>query len=155
MTIHEPKLTNKQETYEKICVITKSRVTLPPHHISIVPLMPVNHPGKIHTDTLLEMEENPFFTFEQHMIIIPASQKLDHRIPDKFMAMLWKPSGDSISIKRNTTISYMKESDYIEKSQSAQQKNVRDIAEISKDKLPPCQRSQHLHLITTFIQNQK
>ena len=61
LNIHEPKLTNKQETNEKICVVMKSTVTLPPHHISIVPLTPINYPDKIHTNTLLDLEENPFF----------------------------------------------------------------------------------------------
>ena len=34
----------------------------------------------------------------------------------KFMAILWNAGGDSISIKTNTTIGYLKESDYVEKS---------------------------------------
>ena len=114
MTIHESKLTNKQEKGKKIHVITKSTVTLPPHHISIIPLTPTDYPHKIHTDTLLEMEENPFFTIEQPDItIILALQKLDNKTHDKFMTIIWNPGGDSISVKRNTTISYMKESDYI------------------------------------------
>ena len=109
MAIHEPKLTNKQETDDKICVMTKSTVTLPPHHISIVSLTAINYPGKVHTDILLGMKENPFFTIKQQNItIIPALQKLDNRTPDKFMAVLWNPGADSISIKRNTTIGYMK-----------------------------------------------
>ena len=53
----------------------------------------------IHTDTLLEMEENPFFTIEHpNVTIISALQKLGNRTPDKFMAILWNPGGDSISI---------------------------------------------------------
>ena len=62
------------------------------------------------------MEENPFFTIEQPNIsIMPALLKLDNRTPNKFMAILWNLGGYSISIKRNrnTTINYMKESDYI------------------------------------------
>ena len=60
------------------------------------------------------MEENPFFTIEHPNITkIPALQKLYNRTPDKFMAILWNPGVDSISIKRNTTNSYMKESDYV------------------------------------------
>ena len=58
-------------------------------------------------------------------------------MPDKFIAILWNPGSESVSIKRNTTISYMKVSDYVKKSQSDQQKNIREIAEISQDKLPP------------------
>ena len=90
MTIHEPELTNKQETDAKIHVITKSTVTLPPKHISIVPLTPINYSGKIHRDTLLEREENPFSTIEQpNITVIPALQKPHNRTPDKFMAILW------------------------------------------------------------------
>ena len=51
------------------------------------------------------------------------------------MVILWNPGGDTISIKRNKNIGYMKESDYTEKSQSNQKENVREINEISQDKL--------------------
>ena len=37
------------------------------------------------------------------------------------MAILWNPGGESISIKRKTTIGYMKESDYVENSQNEQE----------------------------------
>ena len=93
MTIHEPKLTNEQETNEKICIVMKSMVTFPPHHISIAPLTPINYPDKIHTNTLLEMREIPFFSIEKPNInIIPALQKPDNRTADKFMAILWNLS---------------------------------------------------------------
>ena len=119
MIIHESELTDKQVTGEKICIITKSTVTLPQHHISIVLLTSINYSNKIHTDTLLEMEDNPFFTIEQtNVTIIPALQKLENRTPDKFMAILWNPGVGSKRIKRNTTISYKKDSYYIEKSPS-------------------------------------
>ena len=42
------------------------------------------------------------------------------------MAVLLNPGDDSISIKRNTTISYMKESDYVEKSQN-EQENIGEL----------------------------
>ena len=62
------------------------------------------------------MEENAFFSIEQSDItIIPVLQKLENRIPDRYMAILWDGSGHFISIKKNITIGYMKESDYIEK----------------------------------------
>ena len=64
------------------------------------------------------MKENPCSATEQpNITVIPALQKPDNKTPDKFMAVLWNP-GDPITIKRNTTIGYMKESDYVEKSQS-------------------------------------
>ena len=62
MTIYEPELTDKQVIGEKIFVVTKNTVTSLFCHISIVPLTSIYYPNKIHTDTLLEMEENPFFT---------------------------------------------------------------------------------------------
>ena len=102
MAIHEPKLTTEQERGETISVVTKSTVTLPLHHIAIVSLTPIHYPDKIHTNTVLEIEDNPFFCIEQRNItIIPPVQNLDNRTPDKFMAILWNPGGHSIRIKRN------------------------------------------------------
>ena len=50
-----------------------------------------------------------------HLIrIIPVLQKLENRTSDKFMAILWNPVGDS---KKEHNTGYMKESDYVEKSQ--------------------------------------
>ena len=44
----------------------------------------------MHTNTLIEIEENPFFSNEQsNFTIIPALHKLDSRAPDKFMAIVW------------------------------------------------------------------
>ena len=37
MTIQEPKLTIEHERDEKMCVVTRITVALPPHHITIVP----------------------------------------------------------------------------------------------------------------------
>ena len=49
MTIHELKLTDKQE----ICLIAKITVTLLPHHMSVLPLTSTDYPNKIHKDTFL------------------------------------------------------------------------------------------------------
>ena len=51
MTMHEPKIMDKQVIGEKIYIITKSTVTLTPDHISIAPLTSINYSNKIHTDT--------------------------------------------------------------------------------------------------------
>ena len=76
----------------------------------------------VHADTLLEMEEVPFFTLEHpNITIIPALQKLGKRTPDKFMAILWNLGVDSLSIKRHTTIGYLKRSNFVEKSQNEQE----------------------------------
>ena len=83
------------------------------------------------------MEESLFINIEHpNITIIPALQKLDNRIPNKFMVILWKPGGNSISIKRNMTPGYMKESDSIGKSQN-EQENIGDVAEKIQEKLPP------------------
>ena len=39
--MYETKLTDKQDMTEKIYVVTKHTVTLPPDHISVVPLPPI------------------------------------------------------------------------------------------------------------------
>ena len=49
MTMYETKLTDKQEINEKIHVVTKYTVTLPPHHISLVPLTLICYAGNIQT----------------------------------------------------------------------------------------------------------
>ena len=126
ITIPQSELTDKQVIGRKIDIKTKSTITLPPHHISIVPLTSMNFPNKIQTNTLLEMEESP-----------------------------WNPGGDSIRIKRNTTFSYMKELDHVEKSQSEQQENIKKIAEIIQEQVPPMPEKSAFFFITTFIQNQK
>ena len=74
------------------------------------------------------MEENPFFAIKQpNVTIIPALQKLNNRTSDKFMAILWNSGGDSISIKRNTSIGYMKESDFVQKSQKMNRKMLQKL----------------------------
>ena len=89
MTMYETKLTDKQWIKEKICVVTKHAVILPPCHISIMLFTPINYSGTTQTGTLLEMEEIPFFSIEQpNIIIISALQKPDNRAPDKFIAIL-------------------------------------------------------------------
>ena len=64
MTMYKTKVTDKNDMNEKICVVTKHTVTLTPNHSSISPLTPINYTGSIQTNTLLEMEENPFFLIE-------------------------------------------------------------------------------------------
>ena len=54
-------------------------------------------------------------------------QKLESRTPDKFMAILWNPGGHTITIERNMTIAYAKESNYIKKFQIDQQESIRDV----------------------------
>ena len=109
------KLTNKQVIDEKNLSNNIKAQLL--HHLPYdnSTITPINYSNKMHTHTLLQMEEIPFFAIEQpNVTTIPALQKHDNRTPDKFMAILWNLGGDSISIKRNTNIGSMKESDYVE-----------------------------------------
>ena len=83
MTIYETKLTDEQEANEKIHVVTKHTVTIPPYPISIMSLTPINHTKSIQTNTLTEIEGNPFFSIIQPNIpIIPTLQKLESRTPE-------------------------------------------------------------------------
>ena len=45
------------------------------------------------------------------------------------MAVLWNPSGQTLRLKRNMTIDYVKQSDYMEKELSEQFKNSGKIIE--------------------------
>ena len=65
------------------------------------------------------MKESPLFSIEQpNITIIPAIQKCDSKTPDTFMAILWNPGGHSMNTRKNKTIGYIKELEYIEKSQT-------------------------------------
>ena len=61
MSINWPYWVDKQVLCERIWVTTKSTVTPPPHHSSIVPFTSTNYTNETYADTLMEMEENPFF----------------------------------------------------------------------------------------------
>ena len=58
--MYETKFADKQEINEKIDVVTKHSYFATPH-ISIEPLTPINYKENIQTNTLLDMEESPFF----------------------------------------------------------------------------------------------
>ena len=138
MTLHETPLAEKQVIEKRIHVATGHTVTIPPYHIDVIPLKPVNHTCNIDlkSNTLLEIEENPFLPVEQPKItIIPTLQKLEGRTPDAFQAVIWNPGGHNITLKRNTTINYVKESSHIEKSQIDQEANIGEITEISQENL--------------------
>ena len=67
------------------------------------------------------MKQNPFLDIDQpDLVIIPMLQKLGPQILNVYMAVLWKPGGQTIISKRNTTIGYLRELDYVEKSPSDQ-----------------------------------
>ena len=101
---------------------------------------------------MLEIEENPFLSIKKQSItVVPVQQKLGLRIADKLMGILWNPGGHTINVKRNTTISYAKESDYIEKAQIDQQDSVQEVTEISHEKLPPMQEKSPLMFHHTFF----
>ena len=156
MTMYEAKLGDKQHLKEKTHVVTTYTVTLPPHYISIVLLTPINYTRNMQTNTLLDIEANPFFLIEQpNVTVIPALQKLESRAPDKFMAILWNPGGQSTNIKKNITIGYIKELEYIKNPKLTKRKISGKFPKYLKKNYYLCLRNQHLHFITTSILNQK
>ena len=85
-------------------IIRKPRNRLKKHHISIIPLTPINHTCIINlqTNTLLEIEENPFLSTKQpNITIIPTLRKLEGRTSDRFMPVLWDPGGHTITYKKH------------------------------------------------------
>ena len=65
--------TNRQTEIEpKTCIITITTVAIPPHQISIVPLKATNQAinAKFTSETLLEIEGNPFLTKEQPALVL-------------------------------------------------------------------------------------
>ena len=106
----------KHETDQKLYLITKNTVTLPPYHISIAPLKAINYAIStyIKPNSLIYVQENTFFSIEQpDLVIIPMLQKLGTRIPDVYITVLWNPGGQTVILKRSMTISSIEESDYI------------------------------------------
>ena len=120
MTVFLETPSGKQyETYQKLHLITNNTVTIPPYHISIASLKAINHTisKNIKPNTLIKIEENPFLAIEQQdIVLIPILQKLGPRVPNVYMAVLWNPGGYPVTLKRNMTISHVRESDYMEKS---------------------------------------
>ena len=142
----------------RTCLVTNHTVTIPLYHISIILSKPVNCTFgiKLQPNTFLEIEANPFLSIEQLIItIMTVLQRLGLRIPDSFMAALWNPGGHTITLKRNTTISYAKESDCIEKSHIDQQDNAGEVTEISHEKLVPMPEKSAFMFSHTFYPQTK
>ena len=124
-------------------------------HVTVILLKSINHApsSNIKPYTIIEIEETPFLSLEQpDLIIIPTLQIVRLRIPDVYMAVLWNLSGQAIILKRNTTIGYAVESDYMKKKNKKQEnvgkmteippsiqcfEAVKEVTEISHEKLPP------------------
>ena len=143
---------------EKIWVATKCTVTLPTHHILMVVFRYggwvvysyTTHPLYLNTtinnNKSSKQDAYRYITGNRRKSILnhqtskchnnTCIKETWHRMPLEFMAVLLNQGGDSISIKRNTTIGYMKESDYVAKSQN-EQEYIGEVAEIIQEKLPP------------------
>ena len=164
----------QNETEPKICLIITTTVTIPPHHISFVPLKVINQAinTRFPSEALLEIEENPFLTIEQpELVLMPTVQRLGSQVPNIYMAVLWHPIGQNLILKWNMTIGYIKESEHGEKWSPGTTKNsgktikvqppktstftVGEVIEISHDKLPPMPKNQHLCSTTISIPNLK
>ena len=46
--------------------------------------------------------------------LVPTLQKLGSQVPDTYMAVLWNPRGQTLILKWNMTITYIKELNYKE-----------------------------------------
>ena len=53
ITMYGTKVPDKQDIIEKTLVVTTHTVTLPPNHISMVPLTLIHYTGNIQSNTLL------------------------------------------------------------------------------------------------------
>ena len=83
--------------------------------MSIDPLKGIYHAisNNIKPNTLIEIEQNPFSSDRTTAISINNNAtKLGPRILNVYMAVLWNPGGQTVILKRNTTIGYVGESDY-------------------------------------------
>ena len=82
---------NKMRQNQKIHLITTTTVTIPPLHISLVPLKAINQVinTEFPSEALLEIEENPFLTIEQpKLVFMPTLQRLGSQVPDTYIAVL-------------------------------------------------------------------
>ena len=116
----------QHETDRQTTFITNKTVTMPPYHISIAPLKAINHviSNNIKSTTFIEIEGNLFLAIEQlDLVLKPMLQKLWHRIAKVYMVVIWNPGGQTVKLKRNTTISYVGASDYMEKSHGPMRKS--------------------------------
>ena len=101
----------------------------------MIPLKPVKD-LVFRLDTLIDIKENPFLSIEQSNIaILPLLKKVGDRLPGKFTAAFWNWDSHTISLKQNTTIWCVKESDYIEKLMIEHSDHITEVTEISHEKL--------------------
>ena len=115
----------QHKTDKKLHLITNNTVTIPNYHISIAQLKAINHVinNNIKPNTVIEKEENFFLAIDQPDLVLNTMlQKLGPQISKVCMAVLWNPGGQTALLKRNMTIWYVRESDYMEKGLTDQQK---------------------------------
>ena len=85
---------------ERKCLVTNNTITIPPYHVSIILLKPVDH-MVLWPNTWIERDENPFPSIEQHGIaILQLLQKVGDRLPDEFITALWDHGGPTITLKK-------------------------------------------------------
>ena len=116
----------QKETKQKIHLKNTVPVTIPPHHISLVPLKAIIQAinTKFPSEALLEIEENPFLTIEQpELVLMPIIPRLGSQVLDTYVVVLWNPSGQNLILKWNMNIGYVKESDCHKKDPPRTTKN--------------------------------
>ena len=106
-------------------------------------------------DTLLVIEENPLLSIKKPDItIILTIQKLEGRMPDKFIAILGNPGGHTITLKR-TPPSAMKRIQLYGKSQIGKQENTWGLMNYLMTNYHLCQKNLPLCFIIISTQNIK
>ena len=103
----------------------------------MIQLIPVGH-LVLWPNTLTEIDRSPFHSIEQTSTsILQLLQRVGDRLPHEFITALWNHGDHTITLKRNTTIAYVREVDYIEKPIIQHQNDTPEVTEISHEKLPP------------------
>ena len=122
---------------ERKCSVTNRTITTPPYNVSMVPFIPVGH-LVLWPNTLSEMDKSPFLPIEQPSIsILPLLQKAGDRLPDESITAFWNHCDHIVTLKKNTTIGYVREADYRENHISEHQNDTAELTEIPHEKLPP------------------
>ena len=101
---------------ERKHLVTNETSTITPYQVSMMLLIPVGH-LLLWPNTLIEKDQSPFLSIGKLSIsILPLLQKVGGRLPDGFITASWNHGDHTKTLKKNTTIGYVREVDYTEKS---------------------------------------
>ena len=84
--------------------------------MSVMPFIPIGHLTLL-PNTLNEIDESTFLSMEEPSIsILPLLQKVGDRLPDMLITTLWNNGDYTMTLKKNTTIGFVREAEYTEKN---------------------------------------